>query len=271
MITVDAALSLILERTAANSAATVDINRALDLVLAEDVASDVDSPPHDKAMMDGYAVIAADLADGPAELEVLEEVAAGQVPTKSLERGQATQIMTGAPVPDGADAVVMVERTESLDGGSRVRVDDTQLAAGRNILRRATSLSKGQVVLKSGCMVRHIEVGVLAEVGRTIVSAIPRPSIAVLPTGDELVPADQEPVAGQIHNSNGPMLAAAARRAGANAIELDIARDDEAAMRRLVEQGLANDVLILSGGVSAGVKDLVPKVLAELGVVQVFH
>ena len=271
MITVDQALEFIRNHAATLPAQVVAADRALGLILAEDIASDVDSPPHDKAMVDGYAVIAEDLAGGSAELEVLEEVMAGQVPTKTLTRGRATQIMTGAPVPDGADAVVMVERTESLDGGSRVRVADEQLTAGRNILRRATSLSKDQVVLKTGCELRHIELGVLAEVGCTEVTAIPHPSVAILPTGDELVPPGEQLAAGQIRNSNGPMLTAAVWRAGADAVELEIARDDETAMRRLIEQGLTHDVLVLSGGVSAGVKDLVPKVLTELGVVEVFH
>ena len=270
MLSVDEALSLVLERAAPKAAASVDLDDALGQVLAEDIASDIDSPPHDKAMMDGYAVVAADLAGGAAELAIAEEVTAGQVPTVAIASGQATRIMTGAPIPAGADAVVMVERTE-LVGPARVRVDDPKLTVGTNIMPRATSLRVGQRVLAAGTSIRHIEIGVLAEVGRVTVPVIPCPRVAVLPTGDELVPASHTPAAGQIRNSNGPMLAAAARRAGADAFELDVARDEESAMHALVEEGLKRDVLLLSGGVSAGVKDLVPSVLADLGIEQVFH
>lgn len=248
--------------------------QALDLVLAENVESDVDSPPHDKSIVDGFAVQAADLAGGAAELRVIEEVTAGQLPSKPLVRGSATRIMTGAPVPIGAEAVVMIEESAPVtlaDGSSGVRIATTRFRPGQNIMRQGASLRRGQQVLAAGRTIRPMEVGLLAEVGRSEVQVYPRPRVAVLATGNELVPAGQIPAAGQIRNSNGPLLAALVAKAGGVPVELGIARDEEAHLSGLVAQGLACDVLVLSGGVSAGVLDLVPSVLAQQGVRQVFH
>ena len=274
MITVDQALELILERAAAAPPVQLPLAETLDSTLAEDIASDVDSPPYDKAMVDGYAVIQADLAGGPVELEVLEEVAAGAVPTRPLAPGKATRIMTGAPVPPGAQAVVMVEQTEAAPAAAgappSVKILDTHVGGG-NIMLRASSLEKGRRVLAAGTVVRPIEVGLLAEVGRAEVSVHRRPTVAVLATGNELVTPDVLPGPGQIRNSNGPMLLAQAARAGARPIDLGIGRDDRHDLADLVARGLRADVLVLSGGVSAGDFDLVPQVLAEAGVKQVFH
>ena len=275
MLTVDEALEHVRRRVSPKPAAEVALAEALGLVLAEDVTSDIDSPPHDKSMVDGYAVVAADLKEGDAELEVLEEVVAGNVPTREVSPGRATRIMTGAPLPPGADAVVMIERTQLVPGHSsglgRVRIAETQVTAGQNILRRGVSMRRGDVVLQAGARLRPIEVGLLAEVGKDRLRATPRPTVAVLSTGNELVPADLIPAAGQIRNSNGPMLIASVATAGATAIDLGIGRDDRNELRRLIARGLEADLLVLSGGVSAGVLDLVPGVLEELGVQQVFH
>jgi molybdopterin molybdotransferase len=239
------------------------------LVLAEDVASDMDMPPYDKSMMDGYAICSADLAQGLAELTVIEEVTAGQVPRLPLTRGQATRIMTGAPLPVGADAVVMVERT-SLSG-STVRIDDNALKPGQNIMRRSTEMRAGETVLSKGARLRPQELALLATVGRTTVHVRPAARVAVLSTGDEIVEAPEKPGPGQIRNGNGPMLMAQSARAGAVPTYLGIARDRLESLMTFVEEGLRADVLILSGGVSAGTLDLVPKVLADLGVEAVFH
>jgi molybdopterin molybdotransferase len=270
MLSISEALSKVLTTTGRMAPAHVPLAEALGLALAEDIASDIDSPPHDKATVDGYAVVAADLDSGSAELSILEEVTAGAVPTLTVSRGNCTRIMTGAPVPAGADAVVMVERTELLPGGARVRFAD-RVASRQNIMARGASLVSGETVLRHGHEVRAAEVGLLAELGRSNVVVFPRPSIALLSTGNELVEADVRPRAGQIRNSNSPMLAAAVRRAGGIPLELGIARDERGELRAKIEQGLAADVLVLSGGVSAGVLDLVPSVLGELGVEQVFH
>lgn len=285
MISVAEALASVLERCEAKPPQSVSLREAVGHVLAQDVASDIDSPPHDKSLVDGYAVRVDDIArvtsgrtDGPVELAVIEEVTAGAVPQLELSAGQATRIMTGAPIPVGADAVVMVEHTAwSEEAGTPlgvVKIDLEavgQVEAGRFIMPRATSMRQGQQVLAAGGELRDAEVGLLAEVGCGDVMVVPRPRVAVLATGNELVDVTATPTAGKIRNSNGPMLLAAAQQAGGWPVELGVARDDEESLRELISQGLKSDVLILSGGVSAGVLDLVPKVLTELGVVEVFH
>lgn len=274
MLSVDEALQRVSSQAVTLRPVTVPVADAQGLVLAEDVTSDVDSPPHDKALVDGYAIRAADVVDGRADLAVLEEITAGAVPRKAVTPGHATRIMTGAPLPDGADSVVMVEQTTSTtaaDGSASVRISTERLTPGQNIMRRASSMSAGDVVLRAGSRLRAIELGVLAEVGRVEATVIDRPSLAILSTGNELVRPIEKPGPGQIRNSNGPLLAAAAKAAGAAPQDLGIAIDEPAALQRAMSQGLEHDVLLISGGVSAGVLDLVPGVLAKLGVEQVFH
>ncbi|HZT82922.1 MAG TPA: molybdopterin molybdotransferase MoeA, partial [Gemmataceae bacterium] len=178
-------------------------------------------------------------------------------------------IMTGAPVPDGADAVIMVERTRP-DGG-RVVIEDRPPKPGQNILPRGREMRAGETVLAAGAVLRPQELGLLATVGRAAAKVVPAPRVGVLSTGDEVVEAIQRPGPGQIRNSNGPMLAAQAARAGGVPHYLGIARDRVDSLRRLIAEGLRCPVLILSGGVSAGVADLVPGVLRELGVEAHFH
>lgn len=245
--------------------------KALGAVLAEDIASDIDSPPHDKSVVDGFAVRAADCTSSGNELAVIEQVTAGQTPQKVVGPGQATRIMTGAPIPDGADAVVMVELTEYAASATKVRIGQANVRPNQNIVRRGQSMRKGDCVLRAGKRLRAADIGLLAEVGRTYVNVVPRPVVSIVVTGNELVPADQQPGPGQIRNSNGPMLAALALECGIEAQDAGIAIDDEASLRAMVAANLQSDVLILSGGVSEGVADLVPHVLAELGVCQVFH
>jgi molybdopterin molybdotransferase len=271
MITVEEALRLVLENVGPIAPRDVAPADALGCILAEAVRSDVDSPPYDKSIVDGYAIRSADLKDGAAELRVVEEVTAGRLPQLSVEPGTATRIMTGAPIPVGADMVVMVEKTRQPTPET-VHIGGVRAAVGANVARRGVSMRSGETVLPAARgLLMPAEIGLLAEVGRSRVAVIPRPHVAVLATGDELVPADQTPEAGRIRNSNGPMLAAYVTRAGGVAHDLGIARDERDELRRKVADGLTFDALILSGGVSAGVLDLVPGVLAELGVVEVFH
>jgi molybdopterin molybdotransferase len=243
---------------------------ALGHTLAEDVASDIDLPPYDKALMDGYAVRCADVTGGQAVLQVIEEITAGQVPRHSLARGQAARIMTGAPVPQGADAVIMIERTRLLDG-EQVQIDEKNTPPGQNVLPRARELRRGERVLGAGTRLRPQELGMLAAVGRASVMVHPRPTVAVLATGDELVAADTVPGPGQIRNGNGPMLEAQVHRAGGIPISLAIAPDQRHQLLLQAGQGLRSNVLTLAGGVSAGKLDLVPGVLHELGVQGHFH
>jgi molybdopterin molybdotransferase len=270
MLEIDEALRLVLDQATPLAPSRPAVEDALGLVLAEPIVSDIDSPPHDKSIVDGYALLAADIANAGAELTVLEEITAGQVPTQRVVAGAAARIMTGAPLPEGADSVVMVEKSELL-GTDRVRILQAGVKPGQNIMRRASSLAKGQTVLEPGAVLRAIELGLLAEVGRAQVSVVPRPRVAILATGNELVPCDQAPGPGQIRNSNGIMLAGLVAQAGGEAVNLGIGRDTADDLRALSEQGLQCDVLVISGGVSAGVLDLVPAVMESLGVEQVFH
>jgi molybdopterin molybdotransferase len=267
MISVEEALELVARNIEPLSPRRVPLGEAAGLVLAEDVVSEVNSPPYDKAMMDGYAVRSV---DRQPERQIVEEIAAGDVPRIPLTPGTAARLMTGAPLPDGADAVVPLEQTEQI-GKTTIRLRQVDPPAGLHVLRLGTALREGDTVLRSGSLLRPIEIAILAEIGRAMVTAIPRPRVAILPTGNELVAVGEKPSVGQIRNSNGPMLSSASRSAGAEATELGIARDDRGELRRWIEQGLASDVLLLSGGVSAGKFDLVPEVLAALGVEQVLH
>jgi molybdopterin molybdotransferase len=238
-------------------------------VLAEAVASDIDSPPFDKALMDGFAVRVADLRPG-VDLRVIEEIAAGAMPKRTLGPNDAARIFTGAPIPPGADAVVMREKTTS-PAPDRVIVNDAP-TPGQFILRRATEMKAGEDVLPAGAEVTPAVLGLLATVGRRTVSQYPSPLVAVLATGDEVIPPEQKPGPGQIRNSNGPMLLAQAAAAHCDTLDLGIARDTEGELAERIRHGLrGSNILVLAGGVSAGDFDLVPKVLAGVGVTAHFH
>ena len=271
MRTVAEAQTLVVQNVGTPAPKMVPLSvEALGMVLAEDVISDLDMPPYDKAMMDGYAVRSADLPEGKGELTVIEEVTAGQTPRMAVGSGQATRIMTGAPLPGGADAVVKIEQTR-MQPGNRVVIADRPPQPEQNILRRGKEMQRGDTVLSAGTVLRPPEFGILATVGRTSVKLYPRPTVAVLATGDELVNVAETPGPGQIRNSNSPMLMAQTMRAGGSPRLLDIARDDRESLHTRIAEGLRASVLILSGGVSAGRLDLVPGVLEELGVRPHFH
>ena len=271
MLPVTEAQAIVLEHTRPLPPRDVLLSAAaLGLVLAKDVASDIDMPPFDKALMDGYAVRAQDLQEGRGVLHVIEEITAGQSPQLALAAGQAARIMTGAPIPQGADAVIVVERTRLLDG-NRVQIDDKPPRPGQNILGRAREMRRGETVLRAGAVLQPQHFGVLATVGRGSVAVHPAPEVAILPTGDEIVEVSETPRPGQIRNGNSFLLLAQVARAGGVPRQLGIAPDRLDALRALAARGLDSDVLVLSGGVSAGKLDLVPGVLQELGVKAHFH
>jgi molybdopterin molybdotransferase len=271
MLSVDAAQKVVLQHARALPARATALPDALGLVLAEDVASDLDMPPFDKAMMDGYAVRVSDLRGGRGILTVIDEITAGKTPTRPLGPGQAARIMTGAPVPVGTEAVVAVENTRAGEHEGDVAFDDPGLRPGRHVLERGREMRAGEVVLRRGASIGAVEIGVLATVGKAKVLAIPRPTVAILPTGDEIVDVAQRPGPGQIRNSNGPMLAAFAARAGGSPRLLESARDRMDDLHAKIEEGLRADVLLLCGGVSAGKLDLVPAALEQQGVQPLFH
>jgi molybdopterin molybdotransferase len=237
---------------------TVSLAEAAGRVLAEDIQADRDYPPFARSARDGFAVRAADI---PGELRINGEVRAGEVFTGAIAAGEAVEIMTGAPMPEGADAVVMVEHTERH--GDRVSIQRT-IAAGENFSPRGIEARGGDAVLCRGVRIGHAEVAMLATVGNNRVVVYQRPRVAIVPTGDEIVEFDQQPAPHQIRNSNAASLAVQVQRAGGLPQILSIARDNYESTRAQIRLGLDADLLLLSGGVSAGKYDLVEKVLAEL-------
>ena len=269
MVTVAEAIEYVLATVNPFDISEIPLDRALGLTLANDILSPMDSPPFDKSSMDGYAIRAEDITSDSSNLRVIEVITAGQVPTRNIGRGEAAQIMTGAPVPQGADTIVKVEETER--SGDFVRILAVPLRPGTNIIRRGNSIRTGACVVRTGAVLNGSRIGALAEVGRAVVPVRRRPRVAVLATGDELVSIEAYPGPGQIRNSNAAMLAAQIEAMGGIPVPLGIARDNRDALRTKVQQGIECDLLVLSGGVSAGTLDLVPDVLAEAGVRQVFH
>ena len=243
----------------------VELLASIGRILAEPIAADRDFPPFRRAMRDGYALRAADLTNLPVTLEVIGEIKAGAAPEalpREVAAGQAAAIMTGAPAPDGADAVVMVEYT-SLSG-QRVTVTRA-VGSGDNIVAAGSEARKGQVLLHHGTRMDYGAIALAASVGLQSVSVFRRPEVAILSTGDEIVEIGERPGPHQIRNSNSYSLAAQVQDAGGVPKMLGIARDEAVPLRRLIEQGLKHDLLLLTGGVSMGRYDLVEQVLAELG------
>jgi len=238
---------------------TVAMCDAVGRVLAESVAADRDYPPFDRSARDGFAVRSADV---PGELRVIGEVRAGTVFEGAIGTGEAVEIMTGAPLPEGADAVVMVEHTRRE--GDRVIIE-RGAKPQENFNPRGTEALRGAVVLNAGTRIGFAQAAVMAMVGCERVAVHRQPRVAIVPTGDEIVERGETPREFQIRNSNAWSLAVQARRAGAIPEMLPIARDNYESTREQIERGLEADLLLLSGGVSAGKYDIVERVLADLG------
>ncbi len=238
---------------------TIPSLEAAGRILAEDISTDRDYPPFPRSARDGFAVRAADL---PGEFQIIGEVRAGSVFSGTVGPRQTVEIMTGAPLPAGADAVVMVEHT-TRDGES-MRTDRTH-QSGDNFNPRGVEAKQGTVVLTRGCRLGFSEIALLATVGYTQVGVYKKPRVAILPTGDEIVTVAETPEPFQIRNSNAWSMAVQAARAGAEPVILPIARDNYESTYALVKEGLECDMLMLSGGVSAGKYDIVEKVLADFG------
>ena len=238
---------------------SVGLDQAAGRVLAEDVAADRDTPALARSVRDGFAVRSCDV---PGELEVIGEVRAGDRFGGEVGRGQAVEIMTGSPVPAGADAIVMVEHTSRVNG--RVRIDRS--AEPRQFINLQGSEAAAQeVVLHAGQRLDYSSVAMLATFGRDRAAVYERPSVALIATGDEIVEVAEAPQEFQIRNSNIYSLAAQVRRAGGAPRLLPVARDNERHTREIVQEGLQADLLLLSGGVSAGKYDVVESVLSGLG------
>jgi molybdopterin molybdotransferase len=243
---------------------SVDLLAATGRVLADSILADRNLPPFPRSTRDGYAVCAADLAHVPATLDVIGEIKAGEslenIP-KHIASGQAASIMTGAPVPSGADAVVMVEYTAQR--GTRVEIT-RNVARGENVVTSGAEAQKGSVLVERGVRLNDAAIALAATAGQSRVQVYNRPQIAVLTTGDEIVSVDAIPGPTQIRNSNSYSLAVQIRNAGGDPVLLPIAPDETLKLRALVEEGLKSDSLLMTGGVSMGRYDLVEQVLEEM-------
>lgn len=258
MLPFEEALRIVLNSAHRLGSEHVDLTRAINRILSEDVKSDMDMPPFDKSAMDGYACRRVDLA---LELEVVETIPAGYVPTKSLGPAQCSKIMTGAAVPQGADCVVMVEFTENPTIGTiRFVGEETK----DNICYKGEDVKSGQVVIPKCTLIKPQHIAVLASMGcvRPLVSK--RPSVGILATGDELVHPECKPGPSQIRNSNSYQLTAQVENMGAVAKNYGIAGDTDEAINTMFRKAVEeNDVVLISGGVSMGDFDLVPGILRQ--------
>ena len=271
MISVESASETILNEITPLGVESVDLVSALGRVIGEDILAARNNPPWDNSAMDGYALVSSDTAAAsdanPVTLKVIYDLPAGSTPGEAVKSGQAVRIMTGAPVPDGATAVVMVEKTESADGAVVIKAPAKE---GDNIRKSGEDFKAGSVVIKKGSVVRPAEVLMLATVGVPFVLVHRRPRVAVLSTGDELVDVLKVPSAGKIINSNGYALASLVAECGAVAVQLGIAKDTKESLREKLSLAMKADCIISSGGVSVGDYDFVKDVLKEMGSSMIF-
>ncbi|MFQ5483248.1 MAG: gephyrin-like molybdotransferase Glp [Nitrospinaceae bacterium] len=266
MITVAEALSAILSKMKFKGVEKVALDRCLGRVLAEDVVSTRNNPPLDNSAMDGFALIAGDIQtatpESPVRLQLTGNVPAGYQSDQTLKRGETFRIMTGAPIPAGADCVLMQEDTER-DGDHILCLD--KAVPGENIRRAGEDVRAGETVIAKGVTLTPSHIGMMAVVGRSSMAVAQRPVVAVLSTGDEIVDLDGDATGPRIYNSNGYMLCAQIRAAGAVPVYLGIARDTEEDLLRHFEWALKCDAIVSSGGVSVGDYDLVKATLDRLG------
>jgi molybdopterin molybdotransferase len=263
MISVEEALEILLSNLPERKVEQVPFQESLGRVLAEDLVATCDIPPFHRSSMDGYALRAEDVGNSPADLRIIGESRAGGGIPVNLEPGGAVSIMTGAPVPEGADAVQIIEQCEIVNGGQQVRILKP-VKLYENIAPRASEAKAGNVVLAEGHRVGPSEIAVMATFGYCSVKVYGKPSIAIFATGDELVEVHQRPQPDQIRNSNAYCLASQLRLMGLESDYLGIARDDREELRRMMLVGLERDVLIITGGVSMGDYDFVRDVFQDL-------
>ena len=260
-LSVDEALERILARVTRLDTISLPLLDALGAVLAEDAVADRDIPPFRNSAMDGYAVRASDVEDENS-LRVVGSVAAGAMPDRRVGPGEAMRIMTGAPMPDGADTVVRVEDTDN--GSDQVRITRAT-PPGTAVRQAGEDLRRGDTVVSAGTVLRAAEIGVLASIGRATVAVVRRPNVAVVSTGDELVEITEEPAPGKIRDANRYSLSAAVRATGCVAFELGIARDDASDLRHALGNASFGDIVLTSGGVSVGDHDHVKPVVDSMG------
>jgi molybdenum cofactor synthesis domain-containing protein len=264
MISVAEAIQVVRQRTPALSTERVALDDALGRVLAEDVVADTDLPPFDRAQMDGYAVRAQDVKEAPVRLRIAGESAAGKGWHHQLEEGQAVRIMTGAPVPAGADSVQQVEVTHELKDGTVVELLES-VETGKSIVPRGSEITAGEVVLRAGTTINAAMPAVLAAFVYAQVEVFRKPRVGVLATGSELVAVDQKPGQDQIRDSNNYSISAYAELAGAVVERLPLTGDETSLLKiQLAEAANRCDLIVTSGGVSMGVYDVTKAALKEL-------
>jgi molybdenum cofactor synthesis domain-containing protein len=264
MTDVPVAQRIVLEHARPLSTEQVRLENALFRTLARPVVCDADYPPFDRSLMDGYAVRAADVAVAPVTLKLAGKVAAGSTADRALAPGETMQISTGAPIPDGADAVVRLEETEPRNDGQNVLIC-TPVPPGHFITRRGACVHAGQETIRVGTRLGPLELAAAAGAGAAEVTVYRRPSVALIATGDELIPYEQRPRGAQIRNSNLPMLQALVRESSAELKSSKTARDDRTAIRNALNSARPFDIVCLTGGVSVGEFDFVPAVMEEMG------
>ncbi|HEO65976.1 MAG TPA: molybdopterin molybdenumtransferase MoeA, partial [Spirochaetes bacterium] len=270
MLNVDEAQEIILAHTKLSRHVQKGILEASGFALAEEIHADRDYPPFNRATMDGYAILSSDLNDHHIkEFNVTREVFAGMPAGESLVSGNAVKIMTGAMVPDGADAIIQVE--QSIQTGPHVIFDVTEIQAGKNIAQRGEDAKKNDLILSKGHVIQPYVISMLATLGINKVQVYDSPTVAILSTGDEIVPIDQPPLTHQIRDSNHYNLKSSLQNYWIVPSYYDIVRDTKAELEKAIERGLKEDILIISGGVSMGDADFVPDVLASFGVKKLFH
>ena len=267
-LSVAAAQQCVLESVTEFGAEQVKLEQSLGRVLAEEVHANRDQPPYDISAMDGYALHSADLANIPATLQIIEDIKAGDMPSKTLASGQCARIMTGAPMPQGADAVIRVEDTGALPD-NRVQINQA-VKPGNDIRRRGENMFNGEVVLNPGTEITPGVIGVLATVKRTQVQVHRRPCVAILSTGNELEGLDEPVDPNKIPNSNSYALMGQVQALGIEPVLLGIARDDPIELEQYLRRGLEYDVLLVSGGTSVGVHDYVRPTIEALGAQMLF-
>jgi molybdopterin molybdotransferase len=264
MIPVNEAIEIVKEQTRALPAEQVALENTLGRILAQDIVADSDLPPFDRSQMDGYAVRATDVQAIPARLRIAGESAAGRGWHQEMRAGEAVRIMTGAPVPKGADSVQQVELTRQVNGDSEVEILET-VSVGRSVVKRGAEIKAGEKVLSSGEEIHAGTMALLASFGYAQVEVGRRPRVAVLATGSELVAVSDKPGQDQIRDSNNFSIAAYAELAGAVVERLPLAGDDTALLKRQISEAAErSDIVVTSGGVSVGLYDFTKAALKEL-------
>lgn len=270
MIKFEKAYAIALNKAKRLNTVKIPVERSIGRVLAENVKARIDIPPFDKSAMDGYALRAGDISKVPQALRCKGVIKAGRSPKETIKRGESIKIMTGSPLPVGADSVVMVEYTEKDSKKNCVRVLKG-VGSGENVCLRGEDIRRGDLVLRRGRLMRAPEVAIAATLGHAKVKVYRMPSVAILNTGDEIVEPGGVLRHGNIYNSNGPMLTSLLSSMNVDVEYLGIAKDSKSNLRRSISRGLKKDILLVSGGVSMGDYDLVPAALKDCGVKKIFH